>query len=143
MDALKNSHIESRIEIIKANQPNIYTVKLLLPFKTIFLGKIDTKDEGTFITSREEKHLFKKNLSLGINYELLTQTEVPFKWILIKFCGKFLKSTRNYFLTKGKAFAFGKKGYELQIFVPIIELNYQTAVKFEASQNIQPDLFAA
>ncbi len=129
------------IELIPTKYPSVFNVQLNLEHQTRFIGKIDFAGEGTFTTSRTERHHFRKTNSLGINYNLLADEKIPFKWIVIDYSGKKLISTRNYFLKKGKAFQFGKKGFEVQIFVCIDELNIHTAREFEASQTIQGNLF--
>jgi hypothetical protein len=130
-----------QIALIATKHSHIFTVQLNLGFQTRYIGKIDTAGEGTFIISRSEKHLFRKTNSLGINYSLLTDESIRFKDILITYKGKKLYSTRNYFLKKGKAFQFSNKGFELQIFVPLDELNLQTVKRFEQTFLIQENLF--
>jgi hypothetical protein len=130
-----------QIALIATKHSHIFTVQLNLGFQTRYIGKIDSAGEGTFITNRSEKHLFRKTNSLGINYSLLVDESIQFKNIVINYQGKKLYSTRNYFLKKGKAFQFSNKGFELQIFVPLDELNLQTVKRFEQSFDIQDDLF--
>ena len=130
-----------QIALIATKHSHIFTVQLNLGFQTRYIGKIDSAGEGTFITNRSEKHLFRKTNSLGINYSLLIDESIKFKNIVINYKGKKLYSTRNYFLKKGKAFQFSNKGFELQIFVPLDELNLQTVKRFEQSFDIQDDLF--
>jgi hypothetical protein len=45
-------------------------------------------------------------------------------------------------LKKGKAFKFSNKGFELQLFVALDELNEKTAQQFEQSFGVQEDLFS-
>ncbi len=120
------------LELIPTKYPSVFNVQLNLEHQTRFIGKIDLAGEGTFTTSRTEKHLFRKTNSLGINYNLLADKKIPFKWIVIDYCGRKLISTRNYFVKKGKAFQFCKKGFELQIFVSVDELNIHKAREFES-----------
>ena len=137
------SNNKKLLELIPTKYPSVFNVSLDLEHQRRSIGKIDFAGEGTFTTLRNERHLFRKTNSLGINYHLLADEKIPFKWIVIDYCGRKLISTRNYFLKKGKAFQFSKKGFELQIFVPINELNIHTAREFEAKQTIQGNLFAA
>jgi hypothetical protein len=130
-----------QIALIATKYSHIFIVQLKLEFQTRYIGKIDTAGEGTFITIRKEKHLFKKTNSLGINYSLLTDESIQFNNIIISYNGKKLFSTRKYFLKKGKAFQFSNRGFELQLFVPINELNLQTVKNFEQSNENQADLF--
>jgi hypothetical protein len=130
------------IKLIPTKYSHVFDVKLNLEFQTRFIGKVDTSGEGTFITTRKEKHLFRKTNSLGINYALLADESIPFKWIVINYNERGLITTRNYYLQKGKAFQFSKKNFELQSFVPLTELNRKTAEQFEKSNGKQDDLFA-
>lgn len=119
------------ISLIPTKHPHLFQVRLNLDFQTRYIGKIDTSGEGTFLTNRKEQHLFRKANSLGINYSLLSDDSIRFKWIVISYNGKKLKSTRNYFIKKGQAFQFSNKGFELQVFVPLEEINLKTAEAFE------------
>lgn len=130
-----------QIALIATKHSHVFNVKLNLEQQSRFIGEIDTSGEGTFLTVRTLKHLFRKTNSLGINYSLLTDENIKFKWIVFSYNGQKLISTRNYFLKKGKAFQFSKKGFELQIFVPLEELNPQHVREFEANNFIQTDLF--
>ncbi|HEX2867830.1 MAG TPA: hypothetical protein VHO03_12350 [Ignavibacteriales bacterium] len=125
-------------------------MKLNLHGKAKLIGMIDEAGEGTFISIRssKEKHGFHKGGSMGINYELLTSSLFNFKWIVIEYCGRKLVTTREYALQKGRVLQFSRQGFELQVFVPISEMNIQTAREFEAEQkkkrpdeNDDPTLF--
>lgn len=124
------------IGLIPTKRNYVFNVQLSLESQTRYIGTLDTAGEGTFTTTRKENHLFRKTQSLGINYDFLADKSVKFKWIVISYCGKQLISTRDYFLKKGRAFQFNQKGFELQIFVPVDELNIRTARAFEASQTL-------
>lgn len=138
MEQLKTKEL---IQLIPTEHSHVFQVKLNLDNQTRYIGKLDTAGEGTFFTNRTEKHLFKKLHALGINYFLLSHSSIPFKNIVINYCGQKLQSTREYFLKKGKTFQFSKKGFELQQFVPIDELNLKTVRFFEQSNGFQEDLF--
>lgn len=129
------------ISLIPTKHSNVFNVQLNLDCQTRFIGKIDKAGEGTFLTNRTENHLFRKLNALGINHFLLSHSSIPFKKIVINYCGKKLYSTREYFLKKGKTFQFSKKGFEVQQFVPIDELNLKTVRYFERSTGFQDDLF--
>jgi len=129
------------ISLIPTKHSNVFNVQLNLDCQTRFIGMIDKSGEGTFLTNRTEKHLFRKLNALGINHFLLSQCSIPFKNIVINYCGQKLYSTRQYFLEKGKTINFSKQGYELQLLVPIDELNLKTARFFERSTGFQDDLF--
>jgi len=134
--------VNQQIVLVKTKYSRLYTVQLKLEHQTRYIGKIDITGDGTLITTRKEKHLFKKTNSLGINYELLIDSKIKFKWIIISYNKQKLISTRNYFLKKGKPFQFSNKGFELQIFVPINELNLNITQQFEQSLGVQQDLFS-
>lgn len=129
------------ISLIPTIHSKVYNVQLYLDFQTRIIGKVDMAGEGTFITTRKESHLFRKTNSLGINYSLLSSPDIHFKNICINYNGKNLRSTREYFLKKGKVFQFAGKGFELQCFVPVSEINMNTAKQFENSIGFQVDLF--
>ena len=129
------------ITLIPTKHPKVYDVKLNLEFETRYIGKIDTAGDGTFISVRNEAHLFRKTNSLGLNYDLLSSEDVHFKNILIIYNGKKLLTTREYFLKKGKIFQFAKKGFELQMFLSLDEFNLKKALEFHRSFGGQIDLF--
>ena len=133
--------INKIICLVPTKHSHVFQVQLNLEYQTRYIGKIDTAGDGTFYTTRSEKHLFRKTNSLGINYSLLSDELIKFKWIVIFCNGQKLISTRNYYLKKGKAFQFPNKGFELQVFVPIDELNEKTAQQFEQSFGVQESLF--
>ncbi len=130
-----------QIELLQTKHPHVFNVKLNLAHQSRFIGRIDTSGEGTFVTQRTEKHLFRKSNSLGLSYSLLSDENIKFKWIVISLNGQNFISTRNYFLKNGKAYQFSNKGFELQIFVTLDELNLKTAEQFENSIGHQEDFF--
>jgi len=142
-----NIYQYSQIKLIpvKINKFNVY---LNLGFPTRFIGELDTTGDGTFTCSRKEGlHLFRKTNSLGLNYELLTNKNIPFKWIVVKYTksdGSFsnLVTSRDYFLHYGKCFKFDSKGFELQCFLPIEEFGIHKAREFEARKSSQLNLFS-
>jgi len=129
------------ISLIPNKHPHIYQVQLNLEHQTRYIGKIDTAGEGTFITSRSEKHLFRKTNSLGLNYALLTDARIKFNKILITYNGKKYYSSREYFLKKGKIFQFSNKSFELQVFVRLEDLNLNSVKRFEQFYGHQESLF--
>lgn len=129
------------IELVQTDSPSLYKVKLNLTFETRFIGTLDSSGDGTFTTQRKAQHLFRKLNALGINQELLTSSDIFFKWIVIDFEGKKLVTTRKYFLTKGKSIQFSSQGFELQILLPISEFGIDKARLFEANKTIQSSLF--
>lgn len=130
------------IELVQTNSSSLYKVKLNLTFETRFIGTLDNTGDGTFTTQRNPQHLFRKLNALGINYELLNSTDIPFKWILIDFDGKRLVTSRKYFLEMGKYLKFTAQGFEPQIFLPLSKFGVDKARLFEANKTIQSDLFS-
>lgn len=133
---------ESLLRLIPINnKPYIYQVELDLPMQKRFIGQLDFAGEGTFTTKRKEKHLFRKTNSLGLNYALLNNSQINFKWIVIDFEGSKLVTTREYFKIHGKHFQFTNKAFELQVFLPIEEFGVNRAREFEKVRGIQSELF--
>lgn len=138
--------MEALLQIHTTNHPTLQNVSLKLEFETRILGAIETTGEGTFITSRRAKHLFRKTKSLGFNYSLLTDSRFKFKFITIQYqdesgAKRILETTRKYFLFKGKCFQFCKKGFELQTFLPLSEFGLNKALQFEKGIDNQKSLF--
>lgn len=129
------------LDLIKSKHPHISNVRLTLPHQKRFIGKLDEAGEGTFFTKRNEKHLFRKTNSLGINLDLLMNENLKFRWIHIDYCGKQLLTSRLYFLQYGKIFNFQKAGFEKQVFLSLDEFGYAKAKKYEDSLGNQGDLF--
>jgi len=125
------------IGLIPTKYSSIFTVQLNLQEQTRYIGKIDLAGQGTFFTERKQKHVFRKTNSIGINHSLLVDESIPFKWIVIDFEGRKLVTSRLYFLTHGKCFQFGDKGFELQCFLPIEEFGLNKARAFEAYQTLE------
>lgn len=132
----------NQIILVPTKQHNIFNVKLNLPFQSRFIGRLDVTGQGTFTTSRKPEHLFRKNNSLGINYSLLTDNNIFFKWIVIQFENHSLVTSRDYFLKFGKCFKFQNSGSELQVFLPLSEFGIEKARYYEAKRLIQQNLFA-
>jgi hypothetical protein len=133
------------LELIPTKYPSVFRVQVNLEMQTRYIGKLDTAGEGTFLTNRKRKHIFRKygrpEGSLGINHSLLTDESIPFKWIMVEFEGRKLVTSRLYFLTHSKSFQFGKAGFELQSFLDLDKFGVNKAREFEAHQVIQRDLF--
>ena len=124
------------IELIPTKHHSVFTVQLNLESQTRWIGKYDVAGEGTYVAQRQQKHLFRKTNSLGINHSLLVDESIPFKWIVIDFEGRKLVTTRLYFLSFGKCFRFGNKGFELQCFLPLESFGINKARGFEAAQTL-------
>lgn len=95
-----------------------------------YIGTINHSGEGTFQTVREIKHLYRNLNSIGINQHLLFDEEnFPFKWILIKYCGKPLVTSRKYFQRDGIPYC--ANGYESQYLLNLDLFGIEKARKFE------------
>ena len=99
------------LELVQAHSAHLYKIKLILPFQTRFIGTLDTSGNGTLIIHRKKEHILKKINAIGINYELLSSSDIHYKWIKIFCDSKELISTREYYLIKGRTFQFSSKGY--------------------------------
>ncbi|RJP68410.1 MAG: hypothetical protein C4539_08970 [Ignavibacteriales bacterium] len=121
---------DSHIVIKQTDKPHLFAVSLIQNNEERLLGILDESGEGTFITLRNDKQIFKATNSFGISYDLLTRFDIVFRNILFVLNGeqKFI-SSREYFLKKGKPFQF--KGHGLQLFVSLDELNNRTLQQFE------------
>lgn len=134
----RNQHLQV---IPQKNSSHLFEIRLNLEFQSRFIGVLDVADNGTLILKRKKEHILNKINAIGINYELLTDERIKFKWIKIYLDNWELISTREYFLIRGKTFQFGKKGFELQSFVSLDELNIATIRKFEIDKQRQGYLF--
>jgi len=129
------------LDLIPTRFPSVFNIRLSLEHETRWIAKIDLSGGGTLMIKRTAKHLFRRTNSLGVNYQMLADERIKYKWIVFDFCGRKYISTREYFLKKGKVFQFPKKGFELQIFVPLTELNIKTVKEFEKRKCKQLNLF--
>lgn len=131
----------NEIVLVPTKNHTIFNVKLNLPFQSRFIGMLDVTGDGTFTTNRKPEHIFRKNNSLGLNYSLLQDSSIPFRWVLIRFQNQNLVTSRDFFLENGKCFKFQNQGYELQCFLPMDKFGITQARYFEARQCIQQSLF--
>jgi hypothetical protein len=130
-----------RIQLFPTKSPYIFSVGLKLDHQTRYIGKLDRAGEGTFLSNkRTERHLFRKVGGLGINKELCERFN--FRWILVPYCGRNLWTSRLFILHHGKTFAFGKAGFEAQLFLPLSEWSVERARAFEGSLGRQGDFFS-
>jgi len=118
----------------------------------IFLGKrniaeLNTIGKGTLIAYKKEKHIFRKNNSLGLNYELLAIPVIPFHQIVIYLQRKHLTepqvlyTTREFFLAKGQIYEFKNAGFEKQVFLPINQFGMERVNEYERLLSKQQSLF--
>lgn len=129
-----------KIRLLPTASPYLFTVELLLECETRRIGKLDTAGEGTFLSpNRTEKHLFKKLNALGVNLELLKL--YPFRWVMIPYCGRKLWTSRVFLLNKGKVYAFNKRGFEPQVFLPLDNWGREKAEALESYLGRQGSLF--
>ena len=111
------------LELVKSNSTHRQRIKLTVHNKPKFIGEIDSStDDGVLIIRKKPEHIFLKLNAFGINYQLLADEKLHYKWIKIYCSNKEYISTREYYLAKGRVFQFSSKGFELQAFIPIDEL---------------------
>jgi hypothetical protein len=127
------------IVLKQTDRPNTMAVKLETKTESRLIGFIDSVGEGTFLSLRNEKQIFRKSNSLGVNYSLLTDKSISFKWIVLDYCHRNYVSSRDYFLINGTAMQFD--GFDLQVFLPLSEFGIDKARKFETEKFSQQNLF--
>lgn len=132
--------LSNSLELVQTKSSNIFKIKFHLHSKPLYIGELDILGEGTLVIRKNSNHIFKKLNGIGINYFVLSDQRLHYRWIKIFVDGREYISTRHYYLRVGKPFQFS--GYELQICVPISELNLDTIRKFEAGENNQYNLFS-
>jgi hypothetical protein len=131
---------KQRIKLFPTKSAYVFTVGLRLDHETRFIGKLDKGGEGTFISNkRTETHLFEKLNALGVNRELCERFN--FRWVVVPYCDRKLWTSRLFLLHHGKAFSFGKKGFEPQCFLALHEWGIEKAKAFEANLSKQGNLF--
>ena len=129
------------IHIIPTKNSQRFKIKLILPQSERFLGSLDTSGEVHFVTARKPEHIYRRYNSFGINYDLIYDDRIEFKWIIIKCDSKEYVTTREYVKKKGKPTSYRKKGFELQLHVPLDELNNETIQEFEQVMPFQFSFF--
>jgi hypothetical protein len=125
--------------LIPTSTENEFNIRLIGLKKNPFIGKLNLVCEGTFLTNRNDNQILRKNNSIGLNYDLLTDETLRFKWISINYNGNILVTSRSYFLSHGKCYQF--KGLDLQCFLPINLFGIHKAREYEAQLIIQLSLF--
>lgn len=128
------------LRLIPSKYSNLFNVQVSLGFETRYIGKVDTAGEGTFTANRTERHLHRKSNSIGLNLELLKT--IPFKWIVIFYCGERLVTSKEYMLHHGRIFSFSKAGFEKQCFLSLDQWGEDRVKEFERSDSEQYCLFA-
>ena len=90
--------ISKSLELVQTNSPYIFSVKLNLAQQVRYIARLDSAGDGSLLIKRTAKHLFRKTNSLGVNYQLLADERIRFKWLAFNYCGQKYISTREYFL---------------------------------------------
>lgn len=105
------------------------------------LGTLDQAGDGTFQTTRKLEHIFRKTQSMGLSYDLLTNEDIDFKWIVITLNNKSLVTSRAYFLQYGYIHQF--KGWDVQVMLPLNLFGIDKARAFDAKREkaVQQNLF--
>lgn len=136
--------MQTNLKLNPTNNSKQFQVQLNLNFQTRYIGKLDVSGEGIFTTSRKHKHLFRIFNAIGINYQLLTDSNIPFKYIKIIYTDengikRILETTRNYFFKKGIVKKFNS--FELQSLLPLSEFGINKAIQLERNVGVQENLF--
>jgi hypothetical protein len=131
--------LSESVHLSQTKTPHLYKIFLEIGLRKLCIGQLDTSAEGTLILKKSKEQILKKINAVGINYQLLSEDKIKYKWIKIIIEGREYVSTREYYLMHGKVFHFA--GFELQSFVPIDELNLDTIRRFERTKNNQFNLF--
>ena len=122
--------IKFKLQKRPSNICGIDDVLLFLTSTPKYIGIIYNSDEGTFQTVRESKHLYRNLNAIGINQQLLFDEEnFPFKWIVIKYCGRPLVTSRNYFARYGIPYC--ANGFEPQYLLNLDLFGIDKARKYE------------
>jgi hypothetical protein len=127
--------------LIPTHRRDVFHVGLNLRSETRHIGTLDFSGEGTFYSKKSQKHLLRKENSLGINVELLER--FAFRWIVIEYCGEQLVTTKAFFLAHSRIHRFDKAGFEKQRFLELRRWGKEKAVEFEQRRGEQGDLFSA
>jgi hypothetical protein len=126
------------------SKPGVSQVCLSDGFSHKTIGSYNEASK-TFTAHRNEaKHLHRNTNSLAINEAVLN--ELPIRWIEISYTDSSgrvqrLATSKDYILTHGKEAAYGKTGFEKQIFLPLPEWSMEKAIRFEKQRNAQLSLF--
>jgi hypothetical protein len=132
---------QNKVNLIPTGNKKRFRIQLSLPTETRYIGFLDTSGEGSYVTERKKKHIYRKFNSFGVSYDLIHNPNIEFRWIIIRCDGKEYLSTRDYFRVNGKVSNFTSKGFELQLHIPIAELNIEAVKQFEKSYPIQLNFF--
>jgi hypothetical protein len=130
-------HRESKKQITlipTRRHPFVHQVRLNLPTGPKFIGRLDEAGEGTFYTSRSQRHILRISNSIGLNKALLEDDSIFFNWIVIDLEGRKLYASREYFRSKGRTYRFANESLEPQVFMPIDELTMKAVREFEKEQ---------
>lgn len=132
------------LQILPTKDDTIFDVYLIGDHKPKFLGLYKPADQGTFEAPRKAHHIFEKTNSFGLNYFLLHECQLRFKWIVIKFNNKNLITTREFFKSHSQVLHF--KDFETQCFLPIELFGRKTAIDWEnkitaPETEFEPDIF--
>ncbi len=126
------------ISLAPTSITSIFDVLLRLPFQDKVIGQLDFRSDCTFLAKRNQKHLYRKSNSLGMNLELLER--FPVHWVVIIYCGEKLVTSKDYLLHFGRIHSFEKTGFEKQVFLPLDQWGVEKAMKYEQSIQSQLDL---
>ena len=85
------------------------------------IGELVKDQDGSLVYTRKfkAKHIFRKDNSLGINYDVINLMANSDKMIFIRDNGTRYSTTAGDVRTKGRFLHFLHGGYEKQIFMPL------------------------
>jgi hypothetical protein len=123
------------ISLIPGKLSGVYTVRLNLPFRHVFMGELRTQGEGTFSKRIDpSKHVHHNSESVAVSAALLHSESIPFRWIVCEVVGKGkLVTTRRFFIAHGESFRY--RNFEPQIALAISKWGVDQAREWEAEQD--------
>jgi hypothetical protein len=88
--------------------------------KRRFIGRINYEQKTFFSVRRNRKvHVFRKNNSLSVPYDLIHKKKKGFLYICINLDGKRLWTSALAFIKLGIIMSFVKQGFETQVFLEL------------------------
>lgn len=134
-NSLPATQTRELISLIPGRFAGVYSVRLNLPFRPVFIGELRTDGEGTFFKRIDpSKHVHHGSNSIAISAALLQAEHIHFKWIVVDVLGHGKAcTTRGFMLAHGTAFRF--RNYEPQIALPVKLWGKDAAKSWEHEQD--------
>jgi len=99
----------------------IVNLKLVSENKFRNIGTINIKNRDITIKRNRKKHLFKKIFGYGFNHKLLKETKLFDNIRFIDDYDEWL-IPKSHILENGKFLLFSQQGFELQIFISLLDI---------------------